>query len=614
MKRKIKRLKRGGACRNIVKIHQANFTSALRQAKQNYFQYSQPNFLRDSPHKFWKFLSKKKKTITRISCQGVQLADKSQISEAFNKYFQSVFSHHGLFVQPSTMSPNTTPDIVSSSGVFSMLLNLKTKASAGPDGIPNIFLRRYAEAITEFLVVIFRKSFETGNIPSDWRKARIVPVLKKGDPALIANYRPISITSTCCKLAEHIIANYITTFLNDNKVLTPHQHGFRKGFSTVTQLTSVIHTFASVLNSAGQMDVIFLDFSKAFDVISHAKLIYKLELIGLPNFIIRWISSYLSHRTQFVCIDDCYSNHLPVTSGVPQGSVLGPLLFLIYINDITNVITTPVQIRLFADDCVLFHQITCQDDQVLLNSNLQNIHTWCNKWDMKLNLEKTVYMTITNKKASFSFPYNISSHLLTEVSEYKYLGVTITKNLSWNKHVSNVCSSAFRKLCFLRHKLKLAPPELKKLTYFSIIRPSLEYACTVWDPYTKRNIEALEMIQRKAVRFIFSKYRVTDSPTTLMQTHGIETLQLRRKIQRLKLLFLLKNHKLSMNADPFLKPNTTRQTRNHHTQSLTPYSARINAFKYSFFPRTIEEWNRCSPDLLTRADSFDSMFSSQHLI
>lgn len=176
---------------------------------------------------------------------------------------------------------------------------------------------------------------------------------------------------------------------------------------------------------------------------------------------------------------------------------------LIYINDITNVITTPVQIRLFADDCVLFHQITCQDDQVLLNSNLQNIHTWCNKWDMKLNLEKTVYMTITNKKASFSFPYNISSHLLTEVSEYKYLGVTITKNLSWNKHVSNVCSSAFRKLCFLRHKLKLAPPELKKLTYFSIIRPSLEYACTVWDPYTKRNIEALEMIQRKAVRFIF---------------------------------------------------------------------------------------------------------------
>lgn len=488
-----------------------------------------------------------------------------------------------------------------------MLLNLKTKASTGPDGIPNIFLRRYAEIISQFLVIIFRASLLSGVVPEDWKLARIVPVFKKGDETLFTNYRPISLTSSCCKLLEHIIADYIINFLNRNNLLSDCQHGFRKGFSTVTQLTSIVHDFASVLDKTGQVDVIFLDFQKAFDLVSHVHLMHKLKVIGLPAFVTNWISSYLSNRFQYVCIDDHSSTRLPVLSGVPQGSVLGPLLFLIYINDLVSLISDPVKIKLFADDCILYNKITCPEDQQMLNTNLNYVQAWCEKWGMKLNAKKSVFMNITNKKNKLSFPYNLPSQPLEQVSEYKYLGVTITNNLSWNKHVTNTCAASFRKLCFLRHKLRKAPTNVKLLAYTSIIRPRLEYACTVWDPHTKSNINALEMIQRKSVRFIFSSYRPSDSPTRLMEEHGIPTLQSRRQIQRLKFLFLLKNNKLSLKPEEFLQPLTSRQTRHRHLESLTPYSARTNIFKFSFFPRTITDWNKLTESAVTNIHSFEHL-------
>lgn len=288
--------------------------------------------------------------------------------------------------------------------------------------------------------------------------------------------------------------------------------------------------------------MIFLDFKKAFDLVPHSKLIEKLQSINLPAYTVNWVAAYLYNRKQFVSIGNYSSNELSVTSGVPQGSVLGPLLFLIYINDIVNEIFPPIQIRLFADDCIVFNEVCSLNDQLMLNSNLQNILSWCGRWGMELNKEKTVYMSITKKINMMSFAYNLGSTPLTKVNQYKYLGIMITSDLSWNNHISNICNSSFKKLCILRHKLKHTPHYTKMLAYTSLIPPKLEYASIVWDPYTKTNINALEMIQRRAVRFIFSKYRITDSPTSLMKQHNIQTLQLRRKIHRLKFLYQLKNN------------------------------------------------------------------------
>ena len=217
------------------------------------------------------FLKSQKKSVNEIQIDGVRIDDKDAIAEHFNMYFHSVFSVSSEKVILNPVCCSDYEDIVSLPGIVTMLLNLKTKASSGPDGLPNAFLRRQSEALAPFLAYIFRASLSSSHLPNDWRMARVVPVHKKGDTALITNYRPISLTSSCCNILEHIVANYIIKFLTENNILSSFQHGFRKGFSTVTQLTTVIHSFASVLDKAGQTDVIFFLIFRKHSTLFHMK-------------------------------------------------------------------------------------------------------------------------------------------------------------------------------------------------------------------------------------------------------------------------------------------------------------------------------------------------------
>lgn len=592
LRRRIKRLKKHRAQQSTINHLRENLALAVRRSKDYYFKTTLPNFIKNDPGKFWRHISDKKAPISEMTINGTTVTNQPAIAHHFNNYFHSVFSKPKPYDAPSTTSAHPSEvNFISYDGVVSMLLNLKTKSSPGPDDIPNGFLRRYAESLARFLVIIFRASLLTGCVPEDWKIARVVPVFKKGDRLQVTNYRPISLTSSCCKLMEHIVATSINEFLDRNNILTDYQHGFRKGFSTVTQLLSVIHSFAASLDNNSQIDAIFLDFSKAFDKVPHHSLILKLKTIGLPPIFISWINDYLTNRSQHVSIGRHQSGCLPVTSGVPQGSVLGPLLFLIYINDIIGEVCTGVHIRLYADDCVLFRDVSNENDQSDLQNTLTNIVQWCKRWDMTLNADKSVSLRITNKINALQYAYKLESSPLQQVASVKYLGVTLTNNLSWNSHIDNICSLAFRKLCYIRHKLRNAPANVKLLGYNTLIRPKLEYACIIWDPYTKSNIRKLENVQRKAIRFIYSKYLPTDSPSDLMHANGIEELQVRRRNFRLDFLSLLLNNKLRLDPSAYLSPMPTRNTRHYHKALLKPYFARTNSFKFSFFPRTISDWN-----------------------
>lgn len=592
IKRKIKRLrKKHKTSTQHFSDLKEKLLESVSKARHQFFNDTLPEFIRTDPDKFWRYIKQTKEGVSEIQVDEVTITDPALIADHFNKYFQSVFSEPQYYELRDPMPIITDDVLITREGVLQMLLKVNPKKSSGPDGIGNSFLRRYAEQITDFLTALFNVSFKYGQIPDDWRKARVVPIFKKGNRYSLTNYRPVSITSSCCKMLEHVVANYINTFLSENNILSPNQHGFRKNMSTVTQLVSTVHEFARVLDISGQTDVFFLDFSKAFDKVPHGKLLFKLENIGLPSGIVKWIHMYLNNRTQFVEVRGCFSSSLNVSSGVPQGSVLGPLLFLIFINDLVDVVHKDISVRLFADDCVVFKEICCVNDHILLQQSLTSIDEWCQNWGMELNSDKTVLLRITRKRTPSLYTYFLRNNPLKDVEKYKYLGVTLTKSLTWSDHITSICTAALRKLWFLKRKLKSSTKETRLLAYNTCIRSKLEYASVVWDPQCKKDIALIEKVQRKAVRFIFSKYKRYDSPTQLMQLNDIQTLEIRRKINRLTFLHKILSGKVTTSLPNCVKPLSSRKTRHKHKYSLAPVFARTTAFKNSFFPRTIADWN-----------------------
>lgn len=271
-------------------------------------------------------------------------------------------------------------------------------------------------------------------LPRQWKIGKVVPLHKSGNKNCSTNYHPISLTSICCKLLEleHIIFTNLVNFLECNSFFTSAQHGFPKTYSCETQLISFTHHLHQILDQSSLADCIFLDFSKAFDKVCHRVLLYKLHQLNLDSNVFKWIACFLTKRLQCVAANGHTSSFCEVHSGVPQGSVLGPLLFLIYINDLSSVISS--NIHLFADDCVIFREITNDDDTKVLQSELRAISNWCAKWLMDLNIKKCKVMRVSRTSTSSPL-YYLNNIPLDPVNYYKYLGVHITTNLTWSLHI-----------------------------------------------------------------------------------------------------------------------------------------------------------------------------------
>lgn len=604
LQRKLKRLKNGSKNSNCIRSKYIieSVTQELRSKtahdKEKYYSTVLPSLIRTSPEKFWRQISPSSRSPSVFSVDGVDVCNDGAICAAFNNHFKSVFTKDNGHLPQFHMSLPSIPDLViSEAGVCNLLLNLDVKKSPGPDDIPNAFLKRYAEWCSKYLCVLYNRSLSESSLPDDWRTARIKPLHKSGDKTCVLNYRPISLTSTSCKILEHIIHKHLINFLEEHNVLSKVQHGFRHGFSTTTQLVETIHDFSKSINDRKQTDAIFMDFSKAFDKVSHHKLLHKLGYIINNTKLLAWISAFLRDRRQFVTLNRTSSDIVPVDSGVPQGSVLGPLLFLLFINDIVDNIS--VHVKLYADDCVLYNTINTIQDQIILNNDFSKVITWCEQWQMTVNFEKTVFMRITHKKCPLLFSYSTNNITLSEVMHYKYLGLWITNNLSWTKHIDTVTASALRKLFFLRRSLKSATPNVRSLAYNSIIRPALEYAVIIWDPFTATSINKLERIQRKAARFIFNKHGRA-SVSELLRQCDFSSISERNRICRLKFFFQLLTGRYGINTSGIFTFSTGYQTRQRHDRTILPLTSRNNCFKYSYFPRTIVDWNNLTNDAVTQ--------------
>lgn len=313
--------------------------------------------------------------------------------------------------------------------------------------------------------------------------------------------------------------------------------------------------------------------------------------------LLSWFESFLTTRQQSVICAGKSSSSSLVTSGVPQGTVLGPLLFLLYINDLPDGLNS--SISLFADDALLYGIISNDADSNKLQDDLLQLERWQNKWQMNFNPSKCKIICFSTKQEPPQKTYVFCGTILEQVESIPYLGVTLDHQLKWSNHISNISRKANKTLGMIKRNLWNCPQSIKETTYKTIVRPKLEYACESWDPYYKKDIATLERIQRKAARFCTQNYQQTASVTHMLGELGWETLQARRKKARLTMIFKLSHNLLNLKSTNYLKPHTEMRTRGSHPFKYFIPNFHKDVFKYSFFPRTIMEWNSLPPEAVT---------------
>ena len=387
-----------------------------------------------------------------------------------------------------------------------------------------------------------------------------------------------------------------------HEILVDGQHGFRKRRSCETQLILTTDDLAAEIDAGGQTDIILLDFAKAFDKVPHQRLLMTLDHYGIRGKTLKWIACFLADRSQQVVVEGQMSATGAVLSGVPQGSVIGPTLFLIFINDLCNDVNATV--RLFADDTALYSQVATQADADRLQADLTKLGEWVRTWQMEYNVGKCLILTVTNKKTTIKATYTLHDQALTRVDSAKYLGLEFTNSLHWGKHAHAVAAKANRASAFLYRNIRDCPRNVQTRCYKSLARPMLEYASTVWSPYQQGLINDIEMVQRRAARRILRDYRTTTSATALVNQLGLHQLETRRNNNKAALMYKIMNGLVDVTPRTGVIVPTSRRTRGQEGKLLVPYS-RTNTMLHSFFPSAIRIWNSLPPAIASSASIDD---------
>jgi len=450
------------------------------------------------------------------------------IAEEINNFFVSVSAHLPPF--DSRSLDTLTSDycdtfIIEPAVVEQRLLNINIHKSPGPDGLPNWLLKEFAPIISEPLAAIFNASLREGHFPSLWKSVEVVPVPKCNSPTSIHNdLRPISILPVLAKIFESIVGRQLLVFLEPN--LSDNQFGSRKGRSTTHALIALLHSWMTSLDSGGSVRTVFIDFRKAFDLVNHNVLFDKLMKYDIPNCLLSWFGSYLASRQQRVRVNQCLSSWLPLMGGMPQGSWLGPLSFLVLIDDLT----AGCPIVKYVDDTTLSETFQSKSYQSNMMAFLNNVLAWSLKNDMELNTTKTKEM-ILGPINKIELPrLTTPAGTIERVSTFKLLGVHIESSLSWSTHISNILKKVTRRLYFLKQLKRAGLPSSHLLYYYtSVIRPVLEYCVPVWHyALTKEQTQQLEAIQKRAIHIIFNFTRGMPY-ASMLYVANINTLATRRE-------------------------------------------------------------------------------------
>jgi hypothetical protein len=442
----------------------------------------------------------------------------------------------------------------------------------------------------------------------------VLPIFKKAEQFFATNYRPISLLCILAKIFEKVVFKYLFNYFRDNFMISIWQSGFLPGMSTVTQLVEIYDQFCRAVCHGKDIRVVFLDISKAFDRVWHDGLLHKLKKHGIKGRLLAWLMDYLRDRQQRVIINGVASSWGNIEAGVPQGSVLGPLLFLIYINDITHVIKN-CNIRLFADDTCLFIEV---DNHLhaadKLNEDLALITDWSNKWLVSFSPQKTEEMIITNKGPATHPALTLDNTPIKRVTAHKHLGLTLTNDLSWKTHAYNIGKKAYNCLGLLRPLKFILDRRSLETMYMSFVRPVLEYGDVIWHiPADNRHtLDILEKVQMEAARLVTGATR--RCPTAALYADvAWEKLAQRRKFHRALLLFKIENNLVpSYLSDLIPEPIQARTRYNlRNRNDLQVPFARLETYSQSFFPAAARLWNSLKAS--TRQAKTVNTFKSHYL-
>lgn len=566
---------------------------------------------KSNPKVMWKNINQligkrsKTTTINNLSVHDNVITGDHNIAETLNDYFSTIgpslaqnlpkSSTHPIdFISP--VGTRFSFSLVTLDEVEKLLLNLKSNKSCGLDKISSKLLKDAASVVAPSLVRIFNICISSGIFPDDWKIARVSPLFKAGERDKCGNYRPISVLSVISKSFEKLLCQQITTYLEENEILYTQQSGFRKGHSTMTSLLNRTNKWLYNMDRGLINGILFLDLCKAFDTVDHEILMQKLAAYGICDMSLKLFSSYLCNRKQMCKVNQTVSQARTLTCGVPQGSNLGPLLFLIYVNDLPHCLKYS-STGMFADDTNLTVEAKTSSELAdMLNADLENVHNWLLANRLSLNLDKTEYMVVGTRhsllRSESELSVKLNNNDIKRVSSSKTLGVIVDEKLKWHQQIDNVSKKVSKALGIIRRVKSFLPRKTLILLYNTVALPHFDYCSAVWGNCSKSLQEKLQKLQNRAARIITGDSYETSSDEVLGKLNW-KPLSERREDRLVALVRKTMMGKMpSYLKDEFHLSNNSRYDLRSNLSMLKLQKPRTNALKRCFSYRGAELWNK----------------------
>ena len=593
---------------NVAKYLRNRTNANIRQAKREFI-LDELKAHDDNPKKFWKVIRKVVPTGKSDQSNDIMLKhngkkiDKDQVAQYINDYFINVGKISTPYSQKAhdpTAAPIIDPGeiegplfaelgTVTEREVYKVVQEINISKSSGLENVSSFILKEAFKTLISEVTFMFNLSIKKSKFPNVWKQALVVPIPKTGNLTLVKNYRPISLLPLPGKILEKLVHQQLSTYLETESLLSDKQHGFRKKHSTVHSVAQLSNYISKKMDTRTPTLVAYVDFKKAFDCVQHSVLLAKLASLGVGRSIVNWVESYLSNREQRVFANNCVSPSKKITQGVPQGSVLGPLFYIIYANDLIKTVSN-CEVALYADDTVLFTADNNFDISICnLQGDLNALSAWCHDNGIMANTDKTKVMVFGSPNVLGkvpSFDVKLDGASLQRVSLYKYLGVTLDTGLTYSQHVSKTISSVTSKLKQFQRMRSFLNSKAALMVYKNMMLPILEYGDVFFSATTCLNRKRLQVLQNKGLRCALNK--------------GIEvsTIELHSEAKLLQLKYRREQHLLNFMYDQvqnhsLLKAKSSYgvQTRSCNKLSLKVKRPYTEKFKKSLSYKGPKKWN-----------------------